>query len=100
MNEPDRFTSHPVVWKAHGTAEATENSVNGEPRSAGLLQAPLTEFSVASKAVLEQPSSRRMLGKALGRRNIALWQNHELNRSARRVCCTRPEGHAATGHFI
>jgi hypothetical protein len=34
---------------------------------------------LVSKAVLEQPSPRRMLGEALGRRNIVLSQSDELN---------------------
>jgi hypothetical protein len=45
---------------------------NAEPRTTGLFQTALRQLRIRLKAVLEQPSSRRMAEQALGRRNIAL----------------------------
>src|SRR5579883_676198 len=70
------------VWKAHGNAAGRPGQRLAEPRRAGLIQNASRWPGRPAKAVLEQPSSRRVTGYALGRRNIALWQNHELDRES------------------
>jgi hypothetical protein len=82
-----RSTSSPVVRKAHGTAGCTSTWTPVEPRLTGLLQTTGVHVDVQPKAVLEQPSSRSVQNQALGRRNIALLQNSELNRLT-----TQPRG--------
>src|SRR5262245_12597450 len=66
------FTTRPSVWKAHGTAGLRSICADAEPRPAGLIQSASAPIDRRPKAVLEQPSSRRMTGQTLGRRNIAL----------------------------
>jgi hypothetical protein len=69
-----RFVYYPT-WSEEGcssTAFAARRLCrNGEPRFAGLTQTPLRQSRRAAKAVLEQPSSRRMTGNSFERRNIA-----------------------------
>ena len=54
-----------------------------EPRPAGLFQTNPQPVAQVAIAVLEQPSSSRMLGNSLGRRNIVLLQGSELNETTR-----------------
>jgi hypothetical protein len=50
-----------------------------KPRPVGLFQINPQGLHLKPKAVLEQPSSRGVQSQSLGRRNIALWQSHELD---------------------
>src|SRR5205823_4544909 len=52
----------PDLWprRAHGTADPLANWPFGEPRSAGLSQAPKGQLARGSVAVLEQPSPGRV----------------------------------------
>ena|GEM_PF-956086 len=66
-----------------------------------LLQIGALEAPTGPKAVLEQPSSRHMLGKTLGRRNIAPLQSSELNSPTRpttnTVSARRASGKGVSG---
>jgi len=78
------------VWKAHGNAEASISNSISKPQSVWLFQVDI-EFDIdASKAVLEQPSSRHMLGETPGRRNIVLLQSSELNQPQEQRQSNRP----------
>jgi len=72
-------TSRPVVRKAHGTAVANVTVAATEPRITGLFQTVAATVTLATIAVLEQPSSRGVRWYVLGRRNIVPSQSDELN---------------------
>src|SRR5579883_2075147 len=69
---PAVSTSRPEVRKAHGNAAWPACTRHAEPRKAGLIQTAWRVHAGQAKAVLEQPSSRRMTSQTLGRRNIVL----------------------------
>jgi hypothetical protein len=79
---PAALTSSPEVWKAHGTAGPIIDEDGLEPRLVGLFQISPSSSMMGPKAVLEQPSPRRVEWYVLGRRSIVLLQSSELNASA------------------
>ncbi|AMV28689.1 hypothetical protein VT84_30065 [Gemmata sp. SH-PL17] len=78
-NIPEASTSQPGLRKAHSNAAARRFWRQAEPRTAGLIQTAWRQNRRAAKAVLEQPSPRRVPSNFLGRRNIVLSQSDELN---------------------
>src|SRR5262245_4562694 len=55
-----------IVWKAHGNAGRVPRYRGAEPRTARLNQIASRHRGTLPKAVLEQPSSRRLTGHLLG----------------------------------
>jgi len=74
-----RYTSRPAPRRARGTAPKACWPNTAEPRPAGLSQSAVFGQQALGIAVLEQPSPGRVTDHSLGRRNIALLQDSELN---------------------
>jgi hypothetical protein len=63
-----------------------------EPQLVRLFQTAAGSGGIPPKAVLEQPSSRRVLGDLLGRRNIVLSQSDELGHRGNKAERNRAQG--------
>ncbi|QJW94439.1 hypothetical protein FTUN_1959 [Frigoriglobus tundricola] len=77
---PVASTSRPGARKAHGTAGRAFANMFAELWPVELFQTANMFANARPKAVLEQPSPRRVVRQGLRRRNIVPLQSNELNR--------------------